>query len=120
MGKNSVETKRKKSRVSGKAEPEGGAASEQVPFQFQQKETESQIRKRKVVADGLHSEAPEIKKKKKKAKNSSKAATKDSSNSGGTATEKVKSKKSKKTENRNRGKSRETGDRSAILKSVFG
>jgi len=122
--KNSVETKRKKPRLSGKTETEDLTATEQqpAPFQFQQKETESQIRKRKVVADGLNSEAPEIKKKKKKTKNSSKSVTtKDSTNTGGGfSSEKVKSKKSQKTENRSRGKSRETGDRSTILKSVFG
>lgn len=122
--KNSVETKRKKPRLSGKTETEDRTTTEQqqpAPFQFQQKETESQIRKRKVVADGLNSEAPEIKKKKKKAKNSSKTVTKDSTNSGvGFSPEKIKNKKSQKTENRSRGKSRETGDRSTILKSVFG
>merc|ERR1712098_1002553 len=60
--KSSVETKRKKPRLSGKTETEDLTATEQqqpAPFQFQQKETESQIRKRKVVADGLNSEAPE-------------------------------------------------------------
>merc|ERR1719278_1234500 len=94
--KSSVESgKRKRSRGSKDSAAAGGAVEEvatatvQKPFVFQQKETEAQIRKRKMVEEVNTSTSrvePEVKKKKlKKKKESEKAAT-----------EKSKSKKGKK------------------------
>merc|ERR1719278_2491612 len=94
--KSSVESgKRKRSRGSKDLAAAGGAVEEvatatvQKPFVFQQKETEAQIRKRKMVEEVNTSTSgvePDVKKKKlKKKKESEKAAT-----------EKSKSKKGKK------------------------
>ena len=120
--KSSVESgKRKRSRGSKDSASAAGGAVEQVatvqkPFVFQQKETEAQIRKRKMVeevntsASGIE---PEVKKKKlKKKKESEKAATEKSS----------KSKKGKKLQQETKSskvRSKEGGERSALLKSVF-
>merc|ERR550517_420228 len=87
----------------------------QKPFVFRQKETEAQIRKRKMVEEvntSSNAVEPEVKKKKlKKKKESEKAAT-----------EKSKSKKGKKLQQESKsskGRAKEGGERSAILKSVF-
>ena len=117
--KSSVESgKRKRSR--GSKDTAGAATSVeevtvQKPFVFRQKETEAQIRKRKMVEEVNTSSSavePEVKKKKlKKKKESEKAAT-----------EKSKSKKGKKLQQESKsskGRSKEGGERSAILKSVF-
>ena len=119
--KSSVESgKRKRSRGSKDSASAAGGAVEQVatvqkPFVFHQKETEAQIRKRKMVeevntsASGIE---PEVKKKKlKKKKESEKAAA-----------EKSKSKKGKKLQQETKSskvRSKEGGERSALLKSVF-
>jgi len=121
--KSSVESgKRKRSRGSKDSAAAGGAVEEvatatvQKPFVFQQKETEAQIRKRKMVEEVNTSTSgvePEIKKKKlKKKKESEKAATEKSS----------KSKKGKKLQQETKSskvRSKEGGERSALLKSVF-
>ena len=118
--KSSVESgKRKRSRGSkdSAAAAEEVSATVQKPFVFRQKETEAQIRKRKMVeevdtsASGVE---PEVKKKKlKKKKDSDKQAAN---------TEKSKSKKGKKLQQEtksSKGRSKEGGERSALLKSVF-
>lgn len=121
--KSSVESgKRKRSRGSKDSAAAGGAVEEvatatvQKPFVFQQKETEAQIRKRKMVEEVNNSTSgvePEVKKKKlKKKKESEKAATEKSS----------KSKKGKKLQQETKSskvRSKEGGERSALLKSVF-
>lgn len=117
--KSSVESgKRKRSRGSkDSAAGAGGAVAEvatvQKPFVFQQKETEAQIRKRKMVEEVNTSTSGvdlDVKKKKlKKKKESEKAAT-----------EKSKSKKGKKLQQETmKVRSKEGGERSALLKSVF-
>lgn len=118
--KSSVESgKRKRSRGSKDSASAAGGAVEQVatvqkPFVFQQKETEAQIRKRKMVEEVNTSSGiePEVKKKKlKKKKESEKAAA-----------EKSKSKKGKKLQQETKSskvRSKEGGERSALLKSVF-
>jgi len=116
--KSSVESgKRKRSR--GSKEATGGAAAAggevQKPFVFRQKETEAQIRKRKMEdSSSITNEAElEIKKKKLKKKKASEKAS----------SEKTKSKKGKKAPQESKGmkqdRSKEGGERSAILKSVF-
>jgi len=118
--KSSVESgKRKRSRGSkdSAAAADEVSATVQKPFVFRQKETEAQIRKRKMVeevdtsASGVE---PEVKKKKlKKKKDSEKQAAN---------TEKSKSKKGKKLQQEtksSKGRSKEGGERSALLKSVF-
>jgi len=120
--KSSVESgKRKRSRGSKDSSAAAGSVEEVAatvpkPFVFQQKETEAQIRKRKMVeevdtsASGVESEVK--KKKLKKKKESEKQA----------ATEKSKSKKGKKLQQEtksSKGRSKEGGERSALLKSVF-
>jgi len=119
--KSSVESgKRKRSRGS----KDSAAAAEEVstvqkPFVFQQKETEAQIRKRKMVVEEVNTSTtggvePEVKKKKLKKK-------KENENSA--TTEKSKSKKGKKlqqeSQKSSKGRSKEGGERSALLKSVF-
>jgi len=117
--KSSVESgKRKRSHGSKDAARAATSVEEvtvQKPFVFRQKETEAQIRKRKMVEEVNTSTSavePEVKKKKlKKKKESEKAAT-----------EKSKSKKGKQLQQENKsskGRSKEGGERSAILKSVF-
>jgi len=118
--KSSVESgKRKRSRGSKDTAVAAAGSVEEVtvqkPFVFRQKETEAQIRKRKMVEEVNTSASavePEVKKKKlKKKKESEKAAT-----------EKSKSKKGKKLQQESKsskGRSKEGGERSAILKSVF-
>jgi len=122
--KSSVESgKRKRSRGSKDsaamavgAVEEVATATVQKPFVFQQKETEAQIRKRKMVEEVNTSTSgvePEVKKKKlKKKKESEKATTEKSS----------KSKKGKKLQQETKSskvRSKEGGERSALLKSVF-
>jgi len=120
--KSSVESgKRKRSRGSKDSAAAGGAVEEvatatvQKPFVFQQKETEAQIRKRKMVEEVNTSTSgvePEVKKKKLKKKKESEKAT----------TEKSKSKKGKKLQQETKSskvRSKEGGERSALLKSVF-
>ena len=119
--KSSVESgKRKRSRGS----KDSAAAAEEVstvqkPFVFQQKETEAQIRKRKMVVEEVNTSTtggvePEVKKKKLKKK-------KENENSA--TTEKSKSKKGKRlqqeSQKSSKGRSKEGGERSALLKSVF-
>jgi len=116
--KNSVETKKKKSRLAAKEEDGESGGVTAKPFQFKQKETESQIRKRKLVGEESNSDLPPVKKKKKKSKNSKTEKKVSTNNSAATA--KSKNKKSRKAESRKKSKSRENGDRSAILKTVFG
>jgi len=114
--KSSVESgKRKRSRGS-KDSTADEVATVQKPFVFQQKETEAQIRKRKMVMEEVNKSTtePEVKKKKlKKKKESENPAT----------TEKSKSKKGKKlhpeSQKSSKGRSKEGGERSALLKSVF-
>jgi len=117
--KSSVESgKRKRSRGSKDSAVAAGSVEEvtvQKPFVFRQKETEAQIRKRKMVEEVNTSSSavePEVKKKKlKKKKESEKAAT-----------EKSKSKKGKKLQQETKSskvRSKEGGERSALLKSVF-
>jgi len=121
--KSSVESgKRKRSRGSKDSAAAAGSVEEvpatvQKPFVFRQKETEAQIRKRKMVeevdtsASGVESEVK--KKKLKKKKESEKQAAN---------TEKSKSKKGKKLQQEtksSKGRSKEGGERSALLKSVF-
>merc|ERR1712212_1107265 len=119
--KSSVESgKRKRSRGSKDTATAAGIVEEvtvQKPFVFRQKETEAQIRKRKMVeevdtsASGVESEVK--KKKLKKKKESEKQAAN---------TEKSKSKKGKKLQQEtksSKGRSKEGGERSALLKSVF-
>ena len=118
--KSSVESgKRKRSRGSKDSAVAAGSVEEvtvQKPFVFRQKETEAQIRKRKMVEEVNTSSSavePEVKKKKlKKKKESEKAATEKSS----------KSKKGKKLQQETKSskvRSKEGGERSALLKSVF-
>jgi len=117
--KSSVESgKRKRSRGSKDTATAAGSVEEvtvQKPFVFRQKETEAQIRKRKMVEEVNTSASavePEVKKKKLKKKKESEK----------TATEKSKSKKGKKLQQESKsskGRSKEGGERSAILKSVF-
>jgi len=114
--KSSVESgKRKRSRGSkdsaaaASSGVEEVAATVQKPFVFRQKETEAQIRKRKMVEEVNTSTSgvePEVKKKKESEK---------------AATEKSKSKKGKKLQETksSKGRSKEGGERSALLKSVF-
>jgi len=115
--KSSVESgKRKRSRGSKDAAATSvEEVTVQKPFVFRQKETEAQIRKRKMVEEvntSTSAAEPEVKKKKlKKKKESEKAAT-----------EKSKSKKGNKLQQESKsskGRSKEGGERSAILKSVF-
>lgn len=122
--KSSVESgKRKRSRGSKSKEAAAASSVEenaavQKPFVFRQKETEAQIRKRKIVDDVKASTTtcgvePEVKKKKLKKKKESEKST----------TEKTKSKKGKKLQQEaksSKGRSKEGGERSALLKSVFG
>merc|ERR1719342_2042570 len=100
--KSSVESgKRKRSRGSkdSAAAAEEVSATVQKPFVFRQKETEAQIRKRKMVeevdtsASGVE---PDVKKKKLKKEKKLQQETKSS-----------------------KGRSKEGGERSALLKSVF-
>jgi len=116
--KSSVESgKRKRSRGSKDTATAAGSVEEvtvQKPFVFRQKETEAQIRKRKMV-EGVNTSSsavePEVKKKKlKKKKESEKAATEKSKSKG---------KKLQKESKSSKGRSKEGGERSAILKSVF-
>merc|ERR1712181_125432 len=115
--KSSVESgKRKRSRGSKDAAASNvEEVTVQKPFVFRQKETEAQIRKRKMVGEVNTSTSavePEVKKKKLKKKKDSEKAT----------TEKSKSKKGKKLQQESKsskGRSKEGGERSAILKSVF-
>merc|ERR1712181_22567 len=118
--KSSVESgKRKRSRGSKDAALAATSSAEEVtvqkPFVFRQKETEAQIRKRKMVVEVNTSTSaiePEVKKKKlKKKKESEKVAS-----------EKSKSKKGKQLQQESKsskGRSKEGGERSAILKSVL-
>merc|ERR1712192_44095 len=115
--KSSVESgKRKRSRGSKDAAATSvEEVTVQKPFVFRQKETEAQIRKRKMVEEvntSTSAAEPEVKKKKlKKKKESEKAAT-----------EKSKSKKGNKLQQESKsskGRSKEGGERSAILKSVL-
>jgi len=121
--KSSVESgKRKRSRgskdsVAAAGSVEEVAATVPKPFVFRQKETEAQIRKRKMVEEvdtstsGVESEVK--KKKLKKKKDSEKQAAN---------TEKSKSKKGKKLQQEtksSKGRSKEGSERSALLKSVF-
>ena len=123
--KSSVESgKRKRSRGSKSKEAAAASSVEenaavQKPFVFRQKETEAQIRKRKIADDVKASTTttcgvePEVKKKKLKKKKESEKST----------TEKTKSKKGKKLQQEaksSKGRSKEGGERSALLKSVFG
>lgn len=128
--KSSVENRRKKSRAQSRAASSEGKEQElargkggqeqgkvQQPFLFHQKETESQIRKRK-VEEVVNTEAPEVKKKKSK---KSKAAPKDPVSATGPDKIKVKKgKKKKESKGAFKGKPKDVGDRSALLKSVFG
>lgn len=123
--KSSVESgKRKRSRGSKSKEAAAASSVEenaavQKPFVFRQKETEAQIRKRKIADDVKASTTttcgvePEVRKKKLKKKKESEKST----------TEKTKSKKGKKLQQEaksSKGRSKEGGERSALLKSVFG
>merc|ERR1719273_1793262 len=121
--KSSVESgKRKRSRGSKDSAAAGGAVEEvatatvQKPFVFQQKETEAQIRKRKMVEEVNTSTSgvePEVKKKKLKKKKESEKATTEKSKS------KKKGKKLQQETKSSKVRSKEVGERSALLKSVF-
>merc|ERR1711973_723803 len=116
--KSSVESGKRK-RLRGPKEATGGAAAAeeevQKPFVFRQKETEAQIRKRKMEnSSSITNEAElEIKKKKLKKKKASEKAS----------SEKTKFKKGKKAPQESKSmkqdRSKEGGERSALLKSVF-
>jgi len=125
--KSSVERKRKRAKRDKERDSteESFANSKptSTPFRFTQKETESQIKKRKLVkedGDGQSSESSKPKKSKKtKVKESTDTSAGPSRNKSAKKSKTKKSKTLKKETSSLRHVSGE-GDRSAFLKSVFG
>jgi len=121
--KNSVQIKRKKAKkekeTKSSHEDSSPAAAAATPFKFKQRETEAQIRKRKRdIEESVEDTTVSPSAKKKPKKDKEKVEGSHSQN-----VKKAKSKKSKKPR-QDKGtsskKSKDGGDRSAFLKSVFG
>merc|ERR1711872_612352 len=110
--KNSVEKKRKKSK---KIKDTEEAELPSVPFQFRQRETEKEIKKRKREESILNESGDASPMKKKKTKKS-----KEKSEELPKVDVKTKCKKGKKRDEKSKGKNTSENDRSDFLKSVFG